>query len=64
MLNVQYRMNPYLMKVPNTLFYHQKIKNDSDQSFEYFIHKERPLLFINVNEEGLYEDYVDPSYQN
>lgn len=61
MLNVQYRMNPYLMQVPNQLFYGHKIQCDPTQSFEYFIHQERPLIFINVEGE---EEFFDPSYYN
>ena len=57
-------MNPYLMKVPNTLFYNKEIQSDPDQNFEFFIHEERPLIYINVNVDGNEEDYIDPSYLN
>ena len=53
-------MHPYLMNVPNRLFY-KDIKNDPSQKFSFFIHKNKPLLFVNV--EG-YEDCIKPSFEN
>ena len=48
------------MNVPNKLFYND-IKNDPKQRFSFFIHKDKPLLFVNVESQ---DNFIDPSYDN
>ena len=55
MLTTQYRMHPYLLTVPNVLFYDNKIVSGYKKSFNNkFINSELPFLFIDceTNEEG------------
>eukprot|EP00347_Sterkiella_histriomuscorum_P011740 403371285 len=52
MLSSQYRMHPFLLQLSNRMFYNNKIENEFSFSFQnFFIHKDRPLLFIDVNDE-------------
>jgi superfamily I DNA and/or RNA helicase len=43
-------MHPYLMEIPNRMFYKNGIQNDKNQAFKFFIHKDRPLLFVDIPE--------------
>ena len=55
MLTTQYRMHPYLLTVPNVLFYDNKIVSGYKKSFDNkFINSELPFLFIDCEtiEEG------------
>ena len=52
MLKAQYRMHPFLLKVPNTLSYGNQIESGYRSSIQnLFISKEKPLLFIDVESE-------------
>lgn len=55
-------MHPYLLKVPNCLFYKNAIENGykPDSKFRYFS-KDKPLLFINCTN---YETNYGTSYTN
>ena len=48
-LNVQYRMHPYILSVCNELFYENKVKDGYDtKDVNVFLDKDRPLLIVNV----------------
>jgi len=50
LLNVQYRMHPCVLNLPNSLFYENKITSKYVlKETNFFIDKEKPLLIINVN---------------
>jgi superfamily I DNA and/or RNA helicase len=49
MLDTQYRMHPYIMKIPNLMFYNKAIKNDPKQNFKFCMHQNKPLLFVNIS---------------
>eukprot|EP00347_Sterkiella_histriomuscorum_P020669 403336923 len=52
MLSSQYRMHPFLLQLPNRMFYNNKIENEFIFSYQnFFIHKDRPLLFVDVDDE-------------
>jgi superfamily I DNA and/or RNA helicase len=49
LLNVQYRMHPCILNLPNSLFYENKISSGYvHKDVNFFIDKEKPLLFVNV----------------
>ena len=49
LLDQQYRMHPYLLQVPNKMYYGGKINNAYDLGMGHvFIDKEKPLLFVNM----------------
>lgn len=42
-------MHPYLLKVPNVLFYGNEIESGYKKTYETrFIHDDLPFLFINI----------------
>eukprot|EP00347_Sterkiella_histriomuscorum_P014875 403359193 len=62
MLSSQYRMHPFLLIFSNRIFYNDKIENEFNFSFQnFFIHKDRPLLFVDVDDE---ETRYDRSFYN
>jgi superfamily I DNA and/or RNA helicase len=62
MLKTQYRMHPFLLKVPNALYYDDKIESGYRIQFENkFISREYPMLFINCETE---EQRYGTSYTN
>ncbi len=44
-------MHPYLLNIPNTLFYDGEIESGYEVGFEdrFFLDKDKPLFFVNVN---------------
>jgi superfamily I DNA and/or RNA helicase len=62
MLQTQYRMHPFLLNVPNVLFYDQMIGSGYKIQYETrFLHKEYPMLFIDCETE---EQRYGSSYTN
>lgn len=62
MLSTQYRMHDYLLKVPNVLFYDNKIESGYKNEFEnLFLNREKPMLFIDCN---TVEQRYGSSYSN
>jgi superfamily I DNA and/or RNA helicase len=54
LLNIQYRMHPYLLQIPNALFYNNEIENGVKDN-KFFLDMDKPLFFINVKgHEALY----------
>ncbi|CDW78563.1 phage head-tail family protein [Stylonychia lemnae] len=50
MLTTQYRMHPFLLTLPNQMFYNNKIENGYIQQYKnQFIDKEKPMLFIHID---------------
>lgn len=49
------------MQIPNRLFYNNSIKNDPNQKFKFFIHNNKPLLFVDVAGN---DEFVEPSFRN
>lgn len=63
MLQTQYRMHDFLLKVPNTLFYANQIESGYRNVMpeNIFLHRERPMLFINHE---IVEQHYGSSYVN
>ncbi len=62
MLQTQYRMHPFLLQVPNALYYDGMIESGYKISYENkFISREYPLLFINCETK---EQRYGTSYTN
>lgn len=62
MLEDCYRMHPYLLNIPNTMFYDNKIKSQYQQSYTTsFLNKKMPFLFIDCNSN---ETRYGTSYMN
>ena len=52
MLDTQYRMHPFLLNVPNVLFYNQMIVSGYKKLHDNkFLHKDYPMLFIDCETE-------------
>lgn len=50
MLKTQYRMHPFLLEIPNHLFYGGEIEDEYKKSLSNkFISEDYPFLFINTN---------------
>ncbi|CDW90128.1 phage head-tail family protein [Stylonychia lemnae] len=50
MLTTQYRMHPFLLTLPNQMFYQNKIQNGYIQQLRnFFIDRDKPLLFIHID---------------
>jgi superfamily I DNA and/or RNA helicase len=67
MLQEQYRMHPYLLEVPNKMFYEGKIVSNYKQSImNKFIDTDLPLLFINVDhpEQGYGTSFINKGEVN
>ena len=48
-LDTQYRMHEYLMRVPNELFYENKIKcGYTADIHDMFLYSKKPFLFVDV----------------
>lgn len=55
-------MHPELLKVPNVLFYDNRISSGYKKDFDTkFLHREQPILFIDCETE---ERSYGPSYTN
>jgi len=48
-LNIQYRMHPYILSVSNELFYENRVADGYDKKHvNIFLNEDRPLLIVNV----------------
>ena len=54
-------MHSYLNLIPNRLFYNDSIKSVPTQKFKFFIHNNKPLLFVDI---ASHDEFVDPSFRN